>query len=100
MPFLTGVAVLLNLVSYLLLQIRSRDLIISFVALFCIIVGSAFFTPLVLTIGMRGATPLTGWLFGVLGRMAPRAVVRSLSRTSVAVAALTVAVSVIIGVTA
>src|SRR6185369_6766488 len=37
-------------------------------------------------------------IFGVLGRMAPRAVTRSLSRTSIAVAALTIAVSVIVGV--
>ncbi|MBZ0274610.1 MAG: ABC transporter permease, partial [Anaerolineae bacterium] len=47
---------------------------------------------------MRLATPVTGWFFGIVGRMAPRAVVRSLSRTSIAVAALTVAVSVIVGV--
>ncbi|HRL14675.1 MAG TPA: ABC transporter permease, partial [Aggregatilineales bacterium] len=37
-------------------------------------------------------------LFGILGRLAPRAVARSLSRTSVAVAALTIAISVIVGV--
>jgi putative ABC transport system permease protein len=41
---------------------------------------------------------LTQCIFGVLGRMAPRAVVRSLSRTAVAVAALTIAISVIVGV--
>ncbi len=35
---------------------------------------------------------------GVIGRMAPRTIIRTLSRTSVAVAALMVAVSVIIGV--
>jgi putative ABC transport system permease protein len=47
---------------------------------------------------MRGAAPLMGRLFGMLGRMAPRNLVGALSRTSVAVAALMVAVAVTIGV--
>ncbi len=47
---------------------------------------------------MRAILPLTGRLLGVIGRIAPRDVIRSLSRTSIAVAALTVAVSVIVGV--
>jgi putative ABC transport system permease protein len=42
--------------------------------------------------------PLLGRLFGLLGRMAARDAVASLSRTSVAIAALMVAVSVTIGV--
>src|SRR5260370_28469787 len=44
--------------------------------------------------------PVTGKAMGVLGLMAPRSIIRSLSRTSVAVAALMVAVSVIVGVSA
>ena len=47
---------------------------------------------------MQGITPITDQVFGILGRMAPRDIVRSLSRTSVAIAALMVAVSVIVGV--
>jgi len=47
---------------------------------------------------MRLITPLTARLFGVVGRIAPRDVIRSLSRTAIAVAALTIAVSVIVGV--
>lgn len=97
-PAMTAAAILLNGAGVLLLQIPTRDLFISFGALFCIVIGSALFTPLALIVFMRLAAPLTDRLFGVVGRMAPRAVVRSLSRTSVAVAALTVAVSVIVGV--
>ncbi len=94
----TLVAVLLILVGVGLLLIPSNSLVISFSALFCVVVGGALFTPLVLVVAMRLLTPLTAVLFGVLGRMAPRAVSRALSRTAVAVAALTVAVSVIVGV--
>ncbi len=82
----------------LLLQIPTDNLVISFGALFAVILGGALFTPIVLITAMQLLTPITGRIFGVLGRMAPRAVSRSLSRTSVAVAALTIAVSVIVGV--
>jgi putative ABC transport system permease protein len=47
---------------------------------------------------MRLVTPLTGRLFGLLGRMAPRNLVGALSRTAVAVASLMIAVSVTVGV--
>jgi putative ABC transport system permease protein len=47
---------------------------------------------------MHTANPFLGRLWGSLGRMAPRDVVNSLSRTSIAVMALMVAVSVTIGV--
>lgn len=99
-PYITITAVGMNLAGFLLLQIPTNNLYVSFVALFLIIVGSALFTPIMLLIGMHVFLPITGRLFGVLGRMAPRAVTRSLSRTSVAVAALTIAVSVIVGVSA
>ncbi len=97
-PLITLLAVIFNAVGLLLLQIPTQSIVISFIALFAIVVGGAFFTPLALIGAMRFSTPLTTLLFGIIGRMAPRAVTRSLSRTSVAVAALTVAVSVIVGV--
>jgi putative ABC transport system permease protein len=97
-PVMTVAAVLGNLIGVALLQIPTSDTYVGFAALFCIVIGSALFTPLVLIILMQVAAPLMDRVFGVLGRMAPRAVVRSLSRTSVAVAALTLAVSVIVGV--
>lgn len=98
LPLLTGAAVALNVIGLLLLQIPTTDLFVSFGALFAIVVGSALFTPVVLLAVMRLAQPVTVRLFGILGRLAPRAVARSLSRTSVAVAALTIAISVIVGV--
>jgi len=76
------------------------NLVIGFAGLFGIVVGFSLFTPLVALALMTLLRPLTGALFGVLGRSAPRSIIRSLSRTSVAVAALMVAVSVIVGVSA
>lgn len=97
-PYITVAALLFLLVGAALLQIPTTSLFVSFGALFCVIFGGALLTPAALLIAMRLLLPVTSRLFGALGRMAPRAITRSLSRTSIAVAALTIAVSVIIGV--
>ncbi len=97
-PYITVAAIACLIIGYLILQIPTTSLYVSFTALFFVIFAGALFTPIMLVGSMRLLTPLTSALFGVLGRMAPRAIVRSLSRTSIAVAALTIAVSVIIGV--
>ncbi|HEY3228217.1 MAG TPA: FtsX-like permease family protein [Roseiflexaceae bacterium] len=81
-----------------LLAIPSKSLVLSFVALFAITIGAAAFTPLVTLLLMRATRPVLGALFGLLGRMAARDVIATLSRTSVAIAALMIAVSVTIGV--
>jgi putative ABC transport system permease protein len=98
LPIMTIGAVVLNGLGFVLLKLPTTNLYLSFGALFCVVIGSALFTPAVLYGLMNLVTPITNRLFGVLGRMAPRAVTRSLSRTSIAVAALTIAVSVIVGV--
>jgi len=97
-PVMTAAGIAANLLGLLLMRLPTTSVFISFGALFCIVIGSALFTPLALLVLMRLTAPLTSQLFGVIGRMAPRAVTRSLSRTAIAVAALTVAVSVIVGV--
>lgn len=79
-----------------LLRLKA-GLVVAFAGLFAIVLGSALLTPPVTAALMKLVQPLTQSL-GVLGRLAPRDIVRSLSRTSVAIAALMVAVSVIVGV--
>lgn len=80
------------------LALPTRSLVVSFAGTSVVVTGFAMLTPLATTLLMRSATPLLGRVCGALGRMAPRDVVSSLSRTSIAVAALMVATSVIIGV--
>jgi putative ABC transport system permease protein len=80
------------------LLLPSRNLVISFLGTFAVIVGFAALAPLATRLLMGLVGPLSGRAWGLLGRMAPRDVVNALSRTSVAVAALMVAVSVTIGV--
>lgn len=76
----------------------TRDLVVSFAGTFAIIIGFAMLAPIVTIYLMRYIQPPLHKTVGVLGRMAPRDVVHSLSRTSIAIAALMVAVAVMIGV--
>ncbi|MCC6800509.1 MAG: FtsX-like permease family protein, partial [Anaerolineae bacterium] len=92
LPALTLGALLLMGGGIGVLRIDTRDLVISFAGLFMVLIGGALLTPLALVATMRLVGPGMARVFGVLGRMAPRAITRSLSRTSVAVAALTLAV--------
>ena len=81
-----------------ILLIPTNSLPVSFTGTFTVIIGCAMLAPLVTGVLMRLVTPVLGRVWGSLGRMAPRDVVNSLSRTSIAIAALMVAVSVTIGV--
>jgi putative ABC transport system permease protein len=95
--WVTGGAVGLLVLGAALL-IPEWNLVVAFAGLFAIILGAALLAP-VLTRGLMAiAEAIAGRGLGVIARMAPRTIIRSLSRTAVAVAALMVAVSVIIGV--
>jgi len=85
-------------VGTIMLMLPVPGLLVSFLGTFAVIVGCAMLTPVAMKWFMLLAAPVTARLWGALGRMAPRAVVAALSRTSVAVAALMVAVSVTIGI--
>lgn len=80
-----------------LLFFPTLDLILSYVGLFSLIVGFALLTPHIMSFSMTLLRPLIQRGFGVLGSMATRGVQSELSRTSVAVAALMVAISAAIG---
>lgn len=97
LPWLSwGAVALLGLGLGLLLP--EWHLIVAFGGLFAVILGGALLTPLLTLLLMTALQGLATGRVDVIGRMAPRTVTRSLSRTAVAVAALMVAVSVIIGV--
>jgi len=75
-----------------------RNLAVSFLGLFAVILGFALLAPVATVLLMRLLNRPLGALFGVLGRMAAGGVVASLSRTAVAIAALVIAVSVTVGI--
>lgn len=81
-----------------IISIPSRELWISFLGTFAVVIGLAMLTPRVTVWMMSAANYFTSRLWGVLGRLAPREVVNAISRTSIAVAALMIALAVTIGV--
>lgn len=89
---------LLMLAGWGLLALSGQALAVSFSALFIILIGAALWTPVLTRLLMSLILPLTGRSLGIVGTMAPRDIIRSLSRTSVTIAALMLAVTVIIGV--
>lgn len=82
----------------LVLLVIQQSLVASFAGLFLLLIGLAALVPVTMVIAMRVLRPLLSVLAGPLGRMASGTVIKSLSRTGVAVAALMVSLSVAIGV--
>ncbi len=97
LPWISGAGGVLVVLGGLLL-IPTGNLILSFAGLFGLIIGIALLTPGITLLLMNALQRLIGQRLGIVIRMAPRDIVRSLSRTSVAIAALMISVSVIIGV--
>ena len=81
-----------------ILLIPNWNLIITFSGVFMVLIGFSLLTPLVTLIIMRLVQQVLKRGFGLVSSMAIRDITRSLSRTSVAITSLMVAVSVIIGV--
>lgn len=90
--------VLLMLASWWLISVSGKSLLFGFTGLFVLIVGYSLCVPLVLRLGLRGLQRLPGAQTSLLVRMVVRGVEASLSRTALAVIALTVAVSATVGV--
>jgi putative ABC transport system permease protein len=97
-PRLAVAGLALGGIGFGLLWGSGRSLLGSYAGLFVILLGLAMIVPF-LTIGMmRLSAHLLARPSPLLGPLAARMVVRSLSRTSVAIAALMMALSVTIGV--
>jgi putative ABC transport system permease protein len=97
LPLLSLAGIALATLGMLVLFV-SRGVDASFAGLFAVIIGAALLTPHATVLLMGVLRPVAGATLGVLGRMAATGVSASLSRTAPAIAALTVAVAVTIGV--
>ena len=78
--------------------VPSRSLALSYGGLFALVVGGALLTPGAAVVLVHGLHPVLAAIAGVLGRLAARGVVASLSRTAVAIAALMVSIAATVGV--
>ncbi|MCC7015337.1 MAG: ABC transporter permease [Planctomycetes bacterium] len=80
-----------------LLRASGTSLALGFAALFLLLLSSALAVPLSTTLGCRALAPLFGLVGGNLGRIAARGVTSHLARSSVAIAALSIALSATAG---
>jgi putative ABC transport system permease protein len=97
-PLAAAAGVLLMLCGAGLFWTHSGGVRLAFAGLFAVIVGYALTVPAAVILAASLLRPAMAGVFGVVGKMAARGVVVSLSRTGVATAALVVAVSAGIGV--
>lgn len=85
--------------GFVLIMLPSKGIWIGFGGLFAVVLGFALITAPGMVLFLRLINPILQRILGIYGRMAPRNLINTLSRTSVAVAALMISVSVSIGVT-
>lgn len=97
-PLLTLLGLGMMLMGGVILRLITDYLLISFLGVLLVLLGAASLTPGITKLFMGLLQPLTGRWLGIIGLMAPRDIVRSLSRTSITIAALMLAVTVIIGI--
>ncbi len=81
-----------------ILSLPTNSLYAGFGGLMLVVLAFALVTGVILIGLMRMVAPITRIMAGLVGKLAPRNLVNSLSRTSIAVAALMVALAVSIGV--
>ncbi|MEJ5202726.1 MAG: FtsX-like permease family protein, partial [Anaerolineales bacterium] len=84
--------------GYGLFSLPAGGLPAGFAGTFLVVLGFALLSALLMVIFLKISVYPLGGLFSFVGRMAPRSLINSLSRTAVAVAALMVAVAVTIAV--
>lgn len=98
LPRLSAAGIFLAIVGAGVLLLPSESIALGYAGLLLIILGFALVTPVLVMLGAAVLRPVMGRMFGLLGRMAAGGIAATLSRTSVAVAALVVAVAATIGV--
>lgn len=98
LPYLNVLGIVLLVLGGAILVFGQSNISILFIGVFLVLFGLVMYVPVITVFLMRLATGTVG-RFGLVTRMASRTVTKALSRTSVAIASLMVAVAVTIGVT-
>jgi putative ABC transport system permease protein len=81
-----------------LLMASTQSLLVTFMGMFAAFLGFAMFIPQVTLLVLQALARLPGGALGIIGSLAIRNTSATLSRTAIAITALTVAVSITIGI--
>jgi putative ABC transport system permease protein len=95
---LVRISAILGFAGLMILIYTDKSIVAGFAGLFFIIMAFACLTPILLVLLLKLLTPILAYSAGLMGLCASRGVYASLSRTQVAVAALSIAISATIGV--
>lgn len=98
LPWALGLGALLLTAGLAAVRVPDGSLALGFLALLLAVLGFSLWVPPFLGAFAAWLAPLLGRLAGVQGRLAARGIAAALSRTGIAAAALTVAVSATVGV--
>lgn len=93
---ITGVVMIIS--GALILAAPSANVWLSYAGMLPVIAGFAMITPSAMMFAEKMLSPLLRSLFGITGKMASRAVIQNISRTYIAIAALSLAVAATVGV--
>jgi putative ABC transport system permease protein len=96
-PFLTLCGLVFIGLGFILIILPTKSLVLSLTSVFFILFGTSLVVPVCTAVTMRFFSLILSRT-SVIGRMAPRNIIRSTSRTGVAIASLAVAISVILSV--
>ncbi len=91
-------AVITALIGISILFVNTKNIYFSYLGIAPIMISFALLTPAFLIFSIKIISPLMKTVFGSIGRMASRGVSSQLSRTTIAVAALSISVAAAIGV--
>ncbi|MDP4172525.1 MAG: FtsX-like permease family protein [Bacteroidota bacterium] len=92
-PRLSVAGVCSLFLGVIIFLIPSKSILLSYAGILPLIIGFSLLTPLMIILLMKLIKPAAGLTFGSLGKIAAMSIVRQISRTGVAVAALSIAVS-------
>ncbi|MBK6875108.1 MAG: FtsX-like permease family protein [Ignavibacteria bacterium] len=93
---ITGLATIIA--GILILLIPTKNIWLSYFGILPIIIGFALLTPVIIILVEKILSPVFKSLFGITGKIASRSIVQNISRTYVAIAALSLAVAATVGV--
>lgn len=91
------IGVIFIVLGYFVIILSTKSLVLGLVSVFLVLIGASLLIPLCTTIIMSFFTFILSPM-GLIGRISPRNIIRSTSRTAVAIASLAVAISVILSV--
>ncbi|HEX2866898.1 MAG TPA: FtsX-like permease family protein [Ignavibacteriales bacterium] len=97
-PRLAAFGLIMLLLGAGILALPEKSIILSYIGILPVILGFSLLTPIMILYSMKFLGLISGKLFGLTGRMASGSITSQLSRTAVAVAALSIAVSASVGI--